>query len=753
MIMRRCVTYIFFDVATTIEMFVVWHALKTGAVDVKRLESRMWFLDVPDSMIQTERAAFCEAIAATKHLTWLSVWNILFNDEVARKIGGYVEQATTLTTLQFINAVADDTNAGVFLDHLARNRSVKKLSLPEHLVVARQGQALADVVRSHVTLQEIEVYGNLEFSPSALLAAAVQSQSLRSLIVHECRTQAEDIEAMASALAWHEPSPGFEPPPPTSKCYSANAEDIEAVASTRTLTKLPPGFSPLPRTSSHDHDHAKDIKAMASALTRDEPPPRFEPPPPTSTHCSANAEDIEAAATILMLTKAPSGFQPPLPTSPHDRDHAEDIEHVASALAPVEPPSRFEHHLPTNPHDRDDAEDMGAMASALRRIGSPPRYDNSPRTIPHDGDDAEHMGAMGSAPSRIGSPPVFEDPPRTSPHGHDQAEDKTIYSAITRRDPHPGFAPLPPTSLHCRDHAKDIETMYSTPTRTKALPEFKPPPPTSPRGGTLVRLQLFNCDLGETFAMSAAAKLRRDKRLRELGMEGNPFTVDALRHLIGALEVNKTLQWIEVSITGDHSQEGDSSLFDLIRNTNALSRLYINWVGPRASDFSNSILAAVTPSVCMDLVHHEAAEVAKCLAVIARNRDLHTVSLICATPPEQAVVQALADTFATAMSIKNLVMSVSLCDDDVVKLFGALESNRTISSFNIRSITFWRRTSRALGRLVENNRVLVLLALTVQEDDPEVDSTLQVRYLCRELKEAVVRNRFLMGVTCEPGVF
>ncbi|KAH7976544.1 uncharacterized protein LOC119371884 [Rhipicephalus sanguineus] len=97
-------------------------------------------------------------------------------------------------------------------------------------------------------------------------------------------------------------------------------------------------------------------------------------------------------------------------------------------------------------------------------------------------------------------------------------------------------------------------------------------------------------------------------------------------------------------------------------------------------------------------------------------------------------------------------MNVSLRDDDVVKLFGVLESNRTISALEIHCITFWRRTSKALGRLVENNRLLVLLTITVNKNDTEVDSTLQARYICRELKEAIVRNRFLIGLTVELGI-
>ncbi|KAH7976335.1 hypothetical protein HPB52_012022 [Rhipicephalus sanguineus] len=351
LITRRCVVYIYFDITTYMEKLVVWHALKTGAVGVNRLECKLWLLDIPGSMIETERSGFSDALATMKNLTWLTLTNILFNYDVASKIGGYVEETTALTILQFDQVVADDTNAGVFLDHLARNRSVKKLCVNEHLVVARHGQALADAVRNHVTLQEIET----------------------------------------------------------------------------------------------------------------EPPPKFELPPPTSR---------------------------------------------------------------------------------LQTL----------------------------------------------------------------------------TFMNC----------------------------------TLVRLQLFNCGLGDEFAMSAAAHLRRDRRLRELSSDGNSFTTEALHHIIGALEVNKTLKLLEVTITEEHPQEGVFILFDLICTINAFSRLYINWTNPRASYFFDSILAAVTPSVSLNLDGREAPDVAECLTVIARNRHLHTVSLECETPAEQAVVQALADTFATTKSLKKV---------------------------------------------------------------------------------------------------
>lgn len=52
---------------------------------------------------------------------------------------------------------ADDKGAGIFLDHLSRNRSLKTLHLQEHFLLERKGRALADAIRNHATLEELKV--------------------------------------------------------------------------------------------------------------------------------------------------------------------------------------------------------------------------------------------------------------------------------------------------------------------------------------------------------------------------------------------------------------------------------------------------------------------------------------------------------------------------------------------------------------------------------------------------------------------
>ncbi|XP_075730254.1 uncharacterized protein LOC142761680 isoform X2 [Rhipicephalus microplus] len=142
---HRCVTEVSLDhYITVVEKYVLLDALKTGAEGVKRLVYKQAAIDI-----------ICQA---------------------------------------------DDKGAGIFLDHLSRNRSLKTLHLQEHFLLERKGRALADAIRNHATLEELKVKGSKDESPSALLIAAAQSRSLRSLILLESFIDAAHIKVMASAL-------------------------------------------------------------------------------------------------------------------------------------------------------------------------------------------------------------------------------------------------------------------------------------------------------------------------------------------------------------------------------------------------------------------------------------------------------------------------------------------------------------------------------------------------------------------------
>ncbi|KAH7974855.1 hypothetical protein HPB49_020441 [Dermacentor silvarum] len=198
---HRCVTYIILDMAVImLERRVLWHALRTGAAGVKLIEFKPSVIDILCQLSLPKKSAWSRAVVGLTNLNHLCLSSVYFCAGVARTVGGYVEQATALHTIIFIDVRAADTDAAVFLDCLSRNRSVKSLCVQEAFLTAREGRALADVVRNHVSLRDLKVTGTLACTPSALLEAVVQSPSLTSLSVRTCLVRAQDIEAMAAAL-------------------------------------------------------------------------------------------------------------------------------------------------------------------------------------------------------------------------------------------------------------------------------------------------------------------------------------------------------------------------------------------------------------------------------------------------------------------------------------------------------------------------------------------------------------------------
>ncbi|XP_049276187.1 uncharacterized protein LOC119372200 isoform X1 [Rhipicephalus sanguineus] len=90
-------------------------------------------------------------------------------------------------------------------------------------------------------------------------------------------------------------------------------------------------------------------------------------------------------------------------------------------------------------------------------------------------------------------------------------------------------------------------------------------------------------------------------------------------------------------------------------------------------------------------------------------------------------------------------------DADVFNVFRALESNRTIFIMVFNAITFGERNAKALGRLVERNRTFNSLILDLNHSEPCVDRMVQFRNICRELKEALRRNRFIAHININLG--
>ncbi|KAH7974856.1 hypothetical protein HPB49_020442 [Dermacentor silvarum] len=266
--------------------------------------------------------------------------------------------------------------------------------------------------------------------------------------------------------------------------------------------------------------------------------------------------------------------------------------------------------------------------------------------------------------------------------------------------------------------------------------------------GILVKLTLFKCWLGEAFAVAAAANLLSDTRLQELNLEDNEFSIGAVYNMIATLEVNKTLDTLVVNMTGRPPQSEVSFLFHLMRTIDAFSRLKFDWVNPRGSDFAEGVLSSQTSSVTRSLDERGAEDATEFLDALATTRNIGVAWLECTISAEQTVIQKLIDTVARTKYLRkvllmHLVLRTYLTDPDVANLFRSLEGNRSIAVFEVRCVTFRKRIAMALGRLVERNRSIAMYTIDLRESD--VDRVTQVRNICRELKEAIPRNRFAIA--------
>ncbi|XP_075526323.1 uncharacterized protein LOC142558044 [Dermacentor variabilis] len=152
----------------------------------------------------------------------LNLSGVLFDEVVSKALAGYMK-TTALDNLSFTNIMAEAAELSHFLIHFAHNKSIKKLCVPAAFLSAQRGELLADAVRNHKALEELEVHGSGLTSPSALLRGAVRSGSLRCLNIYSCQASVADINELAVALTRRPPPPSSfkgtssEPLTPTSR--------------------------------------------------------------------------------------------------------------------------------------------------------------------------------------------------------------------------------------------------------------------------------------------------------------------------------------------------------------------------------------------------------------------------------------------------------------------------------------------------------------------------------------------------------
>ncbi|XP_075526647.1 uncharacterized protein LOC142558391 [Dermacentor variabilis] len=221
---HSCVTRVLVDVTEAkLERRLFWHAMAESAGDVGFLDFRA---DIYNGEGPVENhVAWASSVSIMWRLVSLKLSRVLFNEAVSAALARYMK-TTALVSLSLTDITAEAAEVSHFLIHFAHNTSIKKLCLPAAFLSAQSGELLADAVRNHEALEELEVRGSGLTSPSALLRGAVQSGSLRCLNIYSCQASVADINELAVALTRRPLSPSSfegtssEPLTPTSRLHS-----------------------------------------------------------------------------------------------------------------------------------------------------------------------------------------------------------------------------------------------------------------------------------------------------------------------------------------------------------------------------------------------------------------------------------------------------------------------------------------------------------------------------------------------------
>ncbi|XP_075560554.1 uncharacterized protein LOC142592773 [Dermacentor variabilis] len=265
-------------------------------------------------------------------------------------------------------------------------------------------------------------------------------------------------------------------------------------------------------------------------------------------------------------------------------------------------------------------------------------------------------------------------------------------------------------------------------------------------GGVLLSLTLSNCALRETFSSAAAVKLRTDTRLRKLDIQHNEIGLVGHRTLVRVLEINQSLELLAFSMRAVVPAPHMTVFCNVIRELKVSARLSINWVNPRGPDFAEAVDLAKITSAYMDLDDRSLADATPLLDAVASSRSIQSATIECSNLTLEPVLQKLAAAIGSTSHLRDLKLCIRLPEVYAVNLLRSLENNRTIRILEITNFVFRKRAIKALGRMVEENRVINMLTIIILEGK---DCFNEMRAVCRELKEAILRNRFLIGVAVQ----
>ncbi|KAK8779573.1 hypothetical protein V5799_019085 [Amblyomma americanum] len=273
---------------------------------------------------------------------------------------------------------------------------------------------------------------------------------------------------------------------------------------------------------------------------------------------------------------------------------------------------------------------------------------------------------------------------------------------------------------------KDIEAMAAALMRhppsyasgTSALP----PPPTS-------RMESL------TFLGCPTYDLRLQRALAAL-IGGKDFTCPSPH-------VNSTLEMMAFNLYGTLPDVELLRLFNTVREVGASQRIHVSWCKPRPLHFARGGALCRIPSLFVDLDNCSAEDAAILLEPLASGTNVTSACIQCSTNVDDTVVQQLVNALANTKSVRTLSLQLDWPESSIVNVLRSLEQNCSVSVLEIDGTTFRKRAAKALARLVVQNRMLNKIFMNLEKENCECP---QLRTVCRELKEAMPRNRFLTNV-------
>ncbi|XP_077497690.1 uncharacterized protein LOC144108299 [Amblyomma americanum] len=322
------------------------------------------------------------------------------------------------------------------------------------------------------------------------------------------------------------------------------------------------------------------------------------------------------------------------------------------------------------------------------------------------------------------------------------AEDiEAMAAALTQRPPSctagtDATAGLTPAST---SHLESLTFYYCTPCDPRLQRAYA-----ALIGGGLVELKIRGFAVSEEFAINAASQLRMDSRLRVLDIKNNKLSAASVCVLVQALGVNYTLEQMACNLYCSTPDLDLLTMFNAIRELGASSRIDVDWYEPLPSYVAQFGGLCRISTLLLDLANCSAEDARNLLEPLVSATNITKVGIECDEPAGHAVVEQLVDALCKTKAIRDLNLLLNWPENHIVSVLRSLEQNRSISELDIGGMTFNRRSAKALARLVEQNRTLNKIFVNVDEEDS--GGCPQIRTVCRELKEAIPRNRFLTTV-------